>query len=146
LVLSDRHFGDRPIDLPLEILFGNTPVLQRDARRLVLPARALDLRGISLEEAALRVLSLPAVASKSFLVTIGDRSVTGLVSRDSMVGPWQLPVADAGVTLTDYRGVAGEAMAVGERAPVALYDAKAAARLAVAEALTNLASTGVARL
>jgi len=146
LVLSDRHFGDRPIDLPLEILFGNTPVLQRDARRLRPAARPFELRGISLAEAALRVLSLPAVASKSFLVTIGDRSVTGLVSRDSMVGPWQVPVADAGVTLTDHRGVSGEAMAVGERAPVALYDARAAARLAVAEALTNLASAGVARL
>ncbi|MEO8183051.1 MAG: phosphoribosylformylglycinamidine synthase [Deltaproteobacteria bacterium] len=146
LVLSDRHFGDCPIDLPLAILFGSTPVLERDVRRLGPAGGGLDLRGISLAEAVLRVLSLPAVASKSFLVSIGDRSVGGLVSRDSMVGPWQVPVADAGVTLTDHRGVAGEAMAIGERAPVALYDAKAAARLAVAEALTNIASAGVARL
>ncbi|HEU4581959.1 MAG TPA: phosphoribosylformylglycinamidine synthase [Polyangiaceae bacterium] len=146
LVLSDRHFGDRPIDLPLELMFGNTPRLERDARRLPPPAGELDLSGISLPEAALRVLSLPAVASKSFLITIGDRTVTGLVSRDSMVGPWQVPVADAGVTLTDHFGVTGEAMAVGERAPVAIYDAKAAARLAVGEAVTNIVSSGVARL
>lgn len=146
LVLSDRHFGDRPIDLPLSLLFGNTPVLERDARRRPAPGADFDLQGIELREAALRVLSLPAVASKSFLVTIGDRSVTGLVSRDSMVGPWQVPVADAGVTLTDYRGVAGEAMAIGERAPVALYSPEAAARLAVAEAVTNIVSAGVARL
>jgi phosphoribosylformylglycinamidine synthase len=146
LVLSDRHFGDRPIDLPLDVLFGNTPVLEREARRRAPRRRELDTAGIPLREALLRVLSLPAVASKSFLITIGDRSVGGLVSRDSLVGPWQVPVADAGVTLTDHRGVAGEAMALGERAPVALEDPEAAARLAVAEALTNLASAGVARL
>ncbi len=146
LLLTDRHFGDRPIDLPLSLLFGNTPVLERDARRRPAPGSGFDASGIELREAALRVLTLPAVASKSFLVTIGDRTVTGLVSRDSMVGPWQVPVADAGVTLADYRGVAGEAMALGERAPVALYSPEAAARLAVAEAVTNIASAGVAQL
>ncbi|HKO89966.1 MAG TPA: phosphoribosylformylglycinamidine synthase [Polyangiaceae bacterium] len=146
LVLSDRHFGNSPIDLPLGVLFGNTPELKRDVRRRRFAREALDTGGISLREAALRVLSLPSVASKSFLVTIGDRTVTGLVSRDSMVGPWQVPVADAGVTLTDYRGVAGEAMSLGERAPVAVFQPEAAARLAVAEAVTNIASAGVAQL
>jgi phosphoribosylformylglycinamidine synthase len=146
LVLADRHFNDRPIDLPLSVLFGNTPELKRDVRRAVPQRRPLQLGGVALREAALRVLSLPAVASKSFLITIGDRTVGGLVTRDSLVGPWQVPVADAGVTLTDFRGFAGEAMAVGERAPVALEDPEAAARLAVAEAVTNLAASGVARL
>jgi phosphoribosylformylglycinamidine synthase len=146
LLVTDRHFKDAPIDLPLEVLFGNTPRLTRDVRRAP-PRRApASTDGIELREAALRVLSLPAVADKTFLVTIGDRSVTGLVSRDSMVGPWQVPVADAGVTLADYRGVQGEAMAIGERAPVALSSPAAAARLAVGEALTNLASAPVAKL
>jgi phosphoribosylformylglycinamidine synthase len=143
LIVRDRHFGNAPIDLPLEILFGNTPRLERNVRRGT-PARAVaSVADISLREAAFRVLTLPAVADKTFLVTIGDRSVTGLVSRDSMVGPWQLPVADAGVTLADYRGVQGEAMAIGERAPVALSNPAAAARLAIGEALTNLASAPV---
>lgn len=146
LRLTDRHFENAPIDLPLEVLFGNTPRLTREVQRSA-PLRATaTLEGIELRDAALRVLSLPAVADKTFLVTIGDRSVTGLVSRDSMVGPWQVPVADAGVTLADYRGVRGEAMAIGERAPVALSNPAAAARLAVGEALTNLASAPVAKL
>jgi phosphoribosylformylglycinamidine synthase len=146
LRVSDRYFRDAPIDLPLEVLFGNTPRLTREVRRA--PSRRLpaSTEGIELREAALRVLSLPAVADKTFLVTIGDRSVTGLICRDSMVGPWQIPVADAGVTLADYRGVHGEAMAIGERAPVALSSPAAAARLAVGEALTNLASAPVAKL
>ncbi|HVZ37366.1 MAG TPA: phosphoribosylformylglycinamidine synthase, partial [Polyangiaceae bacterium] len=145
LRLDDRHFGNAPIDLPLDVLFGNTPELHRDARRLRPSFGALDTTGIDVREAALRVLSLPSVADKSFLITIGDRSVTGLIARDSMVGPWQVPVADAGVTLLDHRGHAGEALALGERAPVALGNPEAAARLAVAEALLNIASAGVAR-
>jgi phosphoribosylformylglycinamidine synthase len=146
LLLSDRHFDNTPIDLPLDVLFGNTPRLERDVRRTAQRSQELDTTGIELVDAAFRVLSLPAVADKSFLITIGDRTVTGLISRDSMVGPWQVPVADAGVTLTDYRGVAGEAMSLGERAPVALGNPVAAARLAVGEALTNLASAPVAAL
>jgi phosphoribosylformylglycinamidine synthase len=146
LVLRDRHFGTTPIDLPLEILFGNTPRLERQVRRAAPPRLEAVTAGITPRDAALRLLTLPAVADKTFLVTIGDRSVTGLVSRDSMVGPWQVPVADAGVTLADYRGVAGEAMAIGERAPVALWNPAAAARLGVGEALTNLASAPVEAL
>ena len=146
LTLSDRHFDNAPIDLPLEVLFGNTPRLTRDVRRAEPRRQAPSLDGIELRDAALRVLSLPTVADKTFLVTIGDRSVTGLICRDSMVGPWQVPVADAGVTLADYRGVNGEAMAIGERAPVALSSPAAAARLAVGEALTNLACAPVAKL
>lgn len=143
LRVTDRHFGNAPIDLPLEILFGNTPRLERNVRRAAAPRWEASIADIELREAAYRVLTLPAVADKTFLVTIGDRSVTGLISRDSMVGPWQVPVADAGVTLADYQGVQGEAMAIGERAPVALSNPAAAARLAIGEALTNLASAPV---
>jgi phosphoribosylformylglycinamidine synthase len=146
LRLTDRHFGNAPIDLPLDVLFGNTPRLTREVHWSAAAPVPTSTDGMSLREAALRVLSLPAVADKTFLVTIGDRSVTGLICRDSMVGPWQVPVADAGVTLADYRGVGGEAMAIGERAPVALSNPAAAARLAVGEALTNLASAPVERL
>jgi phosphoribosylformylglycinamidine synthase len=146
LVVTDRHFHNSPIDLPLDVLFGNTPRLERTVRRAPLASAPSSTDGMLLREAAYRVLSLPAVADKTFLVSIGDRSVTGLVSRDSMVGPWQVPVADAGVTLADYRGVAGEALAIGERAPVALSNPAAAARLAVGEALTNLASAPVDQL
>jgi phosphoribosylformylglycinamidine synthase len=136
----------RPIDLPLEVLLGKPPRMVREARRAA-PARArLDLTGVTLAEALDHVLRLPAVADKTFLVTIGDRSVGGLVARDQMVGPWQVPVADAAVTASAFEGYAGEAMAIGERPPVALLDAAAAARLAVAEAITNIASAPVARL
>ena len=146
LRVGDRHFESTPIDLPLGVLFGNTPRLERQVRRTRAPAVPVSTEGIELREAALRVLTLPAVADKTFLVTISDRSVTGLVSRDSMVGPWQVPVADAGVTLADYRGVTGEAMAIGERAPAALSNPAAAARLAVGEALTNIASAPIEAL
>jgi len=132
------------IDLPLEVLFGKPPRMQRDARRK--PRRVdlvPDLAGIALDDAIARVLRLPAVGSKSFLVTIGDRTVGGLCSRDPMVGPWQVPVADCAVTLADFDGYAGEAMAMGERTPLALLDAAASARMAVGEALTNLASAEV---
>jgi phosphoribosylformylglycinamidine synthase len=146
LVLTDRALGDLPIDLPLSVLLGNPPRMTRTDTRRRSPGDGFSTAGIDLGEAARRVLSFPTVASKSFLITIGDRTVGGLVSRDALVGPHQLPVADAGVTLVDYTGYAGEALAIGERAPVALLDAKAAARLAVAEAVTNLASAPVARL
>jgi phosphoribosylformylglycinamidine synthase len=146
LEVSDRHFDNRPIDVPLSLIFGNTPRLTREVKRESAASAPLARGGIELREAALRVLALPAVADKSFLVTIGDRTVSGLVHRDQMVGPWQVPVADCGVTLSDYRGVSGEALALGERAPVALVDAAAAARLSVAEALTNLAAAPVAAL
>ena len=110
-------------------------------------ARArFDLAAIDLREAAYRVLRLPTVADKTFLITIGDRTVGGLISRDQMVGPWQVPVSDVAVTLADYHGVAGEAMAMGERTPVAVLDAPASGRLAVAEAITNILAADVGSL
>ncbi|MBO9665120.1 phosphoribosylformylglycinamidine synthase [Dokdonella sp.] len=132
------------IDLPLDVLFGKPPRMQRDARRRVARIDVVpDIEGIDLDEATMRVLRLPAVGSKSFLVTIGDRTVGGLCSRDPMVGPWQVPVADCAVMLSDFDGYAGEAMAMGERTPLALLDAAASARMAVGEALTNLAAAPI---
>ncbi len=145
LVLDDPP-RERPIDLPLSVLLGNPPSMHRDARRVPAPREPLDTAALPLEEAVARVLRLPAVAGKAFLVTIGDRTVSGLVCRDQMVGPWQLPVADCAITLADYAGHAGEAMAMGERTPLALLDAPASGRMAVGEALTNLASAPVRSL
>jgi phosphoribosylformylglycinamidine synthase len=134
----------RVIDLPLDVLFGKPPRMQRDARRRVARMDLVpDIESISLNQAIDRVLRFPAVGSKSFLVTIGDRTVGGLCSRDQMVGPWQIPVADCAVTLTDFDGYAGETMAIGERTPLAVLDAAASARMAVGEALTNLAAAQV---
>jgi phosphoribosylformylglycinamidine synthase len=146
LVLTDGRTGTTAIDLPLGVLFGQPPRMTRHARRLERVLRSFDTTRLDLYQAAERVLRLPTVADKTFLITIGDRTVTGLVSRDQMVGPWQVPVADAALTLSDYDGYAGEAMALGERTPVALIDAARAARLAVGEAVTNLASAPVERL
>jgi phosphoribosylformylglycinamidine synthase len=146
VVLTDRELGELPIDLPLSVLLGNPPQMTRRDRRLPPRGDGFSSAGLDLDEAARRVLRFPSVASKSFLVTIGDRTVGGLVSRDALVGPHQLPLADAGVTLVDFDGYAGEALAIGERTPVALLDPKAAARLAVAEAITNLISAPVARI
>jgi len=140
LTLSDRHFRVNAIDVPLSLLFGKPPKMHRDVHTLALEKPPLELGEVRLAEAVERVLTLPTVGDKSFLITIGDRSVSGLVARDQMVGPWQVPVADAAVTLVDYDGYRGEAMAMGERTPVALIDAGASARLAVGEAITNLAS------
>ena len=137
VVLTDRELGELPIDLPLSVLLGNPPQMTRRDRRLPPHGDGFSCAGLDLDEAARRVLRFPSVASKSFLVTIGDRTVGGLVSRDALVGPHQLPLADAGVTLVDFDGYAGEALAIGERTPVALLDPKAAARLAVAEAITE---------
>jgi phosphoribosylformylglycinamidine synthase len=146
LVVDDSHFLNRPIEMPLGVLFGKSPKMRRVVQHGTFIPKPFDTSGIDIHEAALRVLRLPAVADKTFLVTIGDRSVTGLVARDQMVGPWQVPVADAAMTLAAYEGFAGEAMAMGERAPVALLDAAASARMAVAEAITNIASAPIARL
>ncbi|MFA6984710.1 MAG: phosphoribosylformylglycinamidine synthase [Arenimonas sp.] len=138
---------DPAIDMPMDLLFGKAPKTHRDTTRpTAIRWPKLDTGGIDLHEAGLRVLSHPTVASKNFLVTIGDRSVGGLTARDQMVGPWQLPLADCAISLTDFHGVAGEAMAVGERTPLALIDAAAAARMAVGEAITNLAAAPVASL
>ncbi len=146
LSLADEHFRDRPIDVPLELLFGKPPAMHRRARSAPPRAAEFDAGGIALDAAVDRVLALPGVASKSFLVTIGDRSVTGQVSRDQMVGPWQTPVADAAVTCNSFTAHAGEAMAMGERAPLALLDVAAAGRMAVAEAITNIACADIARI
>jgi len=135
------------IDLPMDVLFGKAPKMHRDAAR---PApvrwRSLNTNVVDLHEAGLRVLAHPTVAAKQFLVTIGDRAVGGLTARDQLVGPWQLPVADCALTLAGFDGVAGEAMAIGERTPLALIDAAAAARMAVGEAITNLCAAPVEAL
>ena len=143
LRVSDRHFGDAPIDLPLSVILGKPPKMQRQADHLSFAPDLFTTSGLDIREAALRVLRLPTVGDKTFLITIGDRTVTGLIARDQMVGPWQVPVADAAVTISDFDGYRGEAMAVGERTPVALLDPAASARLAVGEAITNLLSVGI---
>jgi len=146
LLLGDRHFESNPIDMPMSLLFGKPPRMHRDVKRIKPSLSALRLDGVSVEEAVGRVLRLPTVASKTFLISIGDRSITGMVARDQMVGPWQVPVADVAVTLADYDGYRGEAMSIGERTPLALLDAAASGRMAVGEALTNLAAATIDRL
>ncbi len=145
---SAQHEGrDWPIDLPMDVLFGKPPMMHRDTQQ-VPDARwkPLQTNAIDLHEAGLRVLAHPTVASKHFLITIGDRTVGGLTARDQMVGPWQLPVADCAITLSGFEGFAGEAMAIGERTPIALIDSAAAARMAVGEAITNLCAAPVEAL
>ena len=146
LVVGDGYFDNTPIDLPMGLLLGKPPKMLRDVRHQPFGKPEFPLRGIDVREAAGRVLRLPAVASKTFLITIGDRSVGGLVSRDQMVGPWQTPVADAAVTVSDYTGYTGEAMAMGERAPIALVHGPASGRMAVGEAITNIAACRIDHL
>lgn len=143
LLLQDSHFQNNPIDLPMNVLLGKTPKMTRDVQTAQLTRVALDPQPIELKQALERVLRLPVVAEKTFLITIGDRSVTGMVARDQMVGPWQVPVADCAITTASLDSYYGEAMAMGERAPVALLDFAASARLAVAEAITNIAATEI---
>ncbi|KAJ3021543.1 hypothetical protein HKX48_008305 [Thoreauomyces humboldtii] len=147
LKVIDSLLGTTPIDLPMSTLFGKPPKMHRTGATLTpeRPAFQIPL-GTTLDDAADRILTLPAVASKAFLITIGDRTVTGLVARDQMVGPWQVPVADVAVTFSSYDAYAGQAMAMGERTPAALVDAAASARMTVAESLTNLAAANVERL
>ncbi len=140
---EDHPGDDRPIDMPMEVLLGKPPRMTRDVVRVRHSAPALDLTGVDLRAAAYAVLRHPSVASKRFLVTIADRTVGGLNHRDQMVGPWQVPVADVAVTLSDYSGLAGQAMASGERMPLAAVDAPASGRMAVGEALTNLLAAPV---
>ncbi len=146
LVLEDPLFGNKPIDLPLEVLLGKPPRMHRSDKRQQRPLSPLDLKGAALSEAVRRVLSNPTVADKTFLISIGDRTVTGMISRDQMVGPWQVPVADCAVTTAAFDVYTGEAMSMGERTPVAVNDAAASARLAVGEALTNLAAAQLGEL
>ncbi len=145
LRLTDRHFGREPIDMPMDVLFGKPPRMHRDvqSRELALPPVQIKA---SVKEMAERVLAHPTVADKSFLITIGDRTITGMVARDQMVGPWQVPVADCAVTLSALTGYTGEAMAMGERTPAAIIDAAAAARMAVAESITNIAAARIENL
>ena len=135
---DDRDDEDRAIDMPMEVLLGKPPRMTRDVQRVARDGGSLDLAGVDLRSLAYAVLRHPTVASKRFLVTIADRTVGGLTHRDQMVGPWQVPVADVAVTLADYVGFSGEAMATGERMPIAAVDAPASGRMAVGEALTNL--------
>ncbi|MCL1921667.1 MAG: phosphoribosylformylglycinamidine synthase [Kiritimatiellaeota bacterium] len=143
LVLEDSHFGDRPIDMDIGVLLGKPPRMVRDVKHAAEATQALDLAGVTPEDALLRVLRLPAVADKTFLAAGADRTVTGLVSRDPMVGRYQLPMADCAVTATGYQSTTGEAMAMGERTLVALLDGPASGRMAVAEALANIAAADV---
>jgi phosphoribosylformylglycinamidine synthase len=142
LVLTDDLAADEalklPVNMPMNVLLGKPPKMHRDVISVQRNITALNLTGVSLQDAVLHVLSHPTVASKRFLITIGDRTVGGLTHRDQMVGPWQVPVADCAVTLADYQGFKGEAMSMGERTPLASVDAAASGRMAVAEAITNL--------
>lgn len=137
LVLEDKGH-ESPVDMPMDVLLGKPPKMHRDVSTVTRQSPAMDLTGVSLQKAVIDVLSHPTVASKRFLITIGDRAVGGLTHRDQMVGPWQVPVADLAVTLADYQGFAGEAMSMGERTPLASLNAAASGRMAVAEAITNL--------
>src|SRR5690606_18347110 len=150
LRLGDTGFANNPVDLPMAALFGKPPKMQREFSRTqgrqLAEQLPLQLDGVAIEEAAKRVLQLPTVASKNFLITIGDRSVTGMVARDQMVGPWQVPVADCAVTTVAYDSYRGEAMAIGERTPLALIDAPASGRMAIGEAITNIACARIEKL
>ncbi len=143
LRVTDDLLDENPVDIPMDVLLGKPPKMLRDVKRESIVQRAFDVSGIDIKEAVYRVLRLPTVADKSFLITIGDRSVTGLVCRDQMVGPWQVPVADVGVTSTCFNTLTGEAMALGERTPIALLDHAASARMAVAESITNIAAANI---
>jgi len=146
LTVADSHFGNKPVDMPLSVLLGKAPRMHRSAEREPALGDDFDATKVVLGEAIERVLRHPAVASKSFLITIGDRSITGQVARDQMVGPWQVPVADCAVTATSYDVHTGEAMAMGERTPLALLDAPASGRMAIGETITNLAAARIGSL
>jgi phosphoribosylformylglycinamidine synthase len=143
LLVNDRDFDTRVVDMPMQMLLGNPPKMERNVERAPLPDDSLDLDGIDLEEAALRVLRFPAVAAKSFLIHIGDRTVGGLSARDQLVGPWQVPVSDVAITASGFSGLTGEAMAMGERTPLASTNAPASGRMAVAESITNIAAAPI---
>jgi len=146
LVVQDSQFGNRPIDIELAVILGRPPKMLRDVRHVARAPKPLVLDKVTIDTAAHRTMRHPTVAAKHFLVSIGDRSVGGLCARDPFVGPWQVPVADCAVTLLDYDGYAGEAMAIGERTPLALIDAPASGRMAVGEAITNIAAARIASL
>jgi len=142
LTLTDEHFENKPVDIPMDVLFGKAPQMHRNVQSIKVIKNEIDL-DVDLNEAVDRVLSLPAVADKTFLITIGDRSVGGLTHRDQMVGPWQVPVADCAVTASSLNSFTGEAMAMGERTPVANLNYAASAKMAVAESITNIAASKI---
>jgi phosphoribosylformylglycinamidine synthase len=146
LAVVDPLFENKPVDMELAVLLGKPPKMLRNVQRVKRALAPFDANGIDLREAASRVLKFPAVADKTFLVSIGDRSVGGLTARDQMVGPWQVPVADVAVTAMGYRTYRGEAFAMGERTPLAAIDAEASGRMAIGEALTNLAAAPIAAI
>ncbi|MBB2495623.1 phosphoribosylformylglycinamidine synthase [Aquipseudomonas ullengensis] len=146
LTVNDSHFGSKAVDMPLEVLLGKPPRMHRSVTREAEQGDDFSAASVAIDEAVTRVLHHPAVASKSFLITIGDRTITGLVARDQMVGPWQVPVADCAVTATSFDVYTGEAMAMGERTPLALLDAPASGRMAVGETITNLAASRIEKI
>jgi phosphoribosylformylglycinamidine synthase len=146
LRVSDPLLGGTPVDMPIEVLLGKTPRMHRDVTSLIPAVAPFDPATLDLRDAILRVLRCPTVADKTFLISIGDRTVGGLICRDQMVGPWQVPVSDVAVTVVDYLGHAGEAMSMGERTPVAVLNAPASGRLAVTEAITNILAADIASL
>ena len=143
LVLEDSHFGDNPIDMDIKVLLGKPPRMVRDVKRTEKKHISVNFQGVTPIDALTRILHLPAVADKTFLISITDRTVTGRVARDQMVGPYQLPAADCAVTTMGYKTYEGQAMATGERTPVALINGPASGRMAITEALTNLAAADV---
>ena len=143
LVLHDSHFNNNPIDIDLQVILGKPPKMLRDVKHRMESHDDFDDSGVDLAEAVERVLRLPAVANKTFLISIADRTVTGMVHRDQMTGPYQTPISDAAVTVADYDGYRGEAMSMGERTPIALLNAAASGRMAVGEALTNIAGASI---
>ncbi len=146
LRLSDNIFNNHAVDIPMDVLFGKTPKMHRVVTSRQISSAPFDIARIDIAEAIEKVLQLPCVADKTFLISIADRSITGMVARDQMVGPWQVPVADCAVTTSTLNSHCGEAMAMGERTPVALLDAAASAKLAVGEAITNIAAAAIANL
>jgi phosphoribosylformylglycinamidine synthase len=143
LTVEDSHFGNKPVDMELSVLLGKPPKMTRDVQHVQRELPPFDAKMVDIKDAVSRVLQLPGVADKTFLITIGDRSVTGLIARDQMVGPWQVPVADVAVTLAGYETHRGEAFAIGEKAPLALIDAPASGRMAIGEAITNIAAAAI---
>ncbi len=143
LVVNDRHFQNRAVDMPMDMLLGNPPTMERNVEHRPLSEPTPDLADIELLDAALHVLRFPAVADKSFLIHIGDRTVGGLSVRDQLIGPWQVPVSDVAITASGFSGTSGEAMAMGERTPLAATNAPASGRMAVAEALSNIAAAAI---
>jgi phosphoribosylformylglycinamidine synthase len=146
LTVNDPLLGGTPVDMPIAVLLGKVPRMQRDVTSTTPVTQDFDPAALDLRDSILRVLRCPTVADKTFLISIGDRTVGGMISRDQMVGPWQVPVSDVAVTVIDYQGHAGEAMSMGERTPVAVLNAPASGRLAVAEAITNILAADVASL